>query len=637
MFFLGVFLMTAVRKEFLARTLALGLFMAVAGLTYAASTGNRAVSGPGGMQCRTVGSSSIRFTNVLLLDNPFPTVDEYDLGDACFGSTITRYVTASGGLRPYGFSAVQINLTSNGGLLGLNSTLTFSPSGLLVGSVASAGTTLNNSVLDFQVTVKDSTGLTSQAQTLAGNFHINMLTCGGDMFRFAVDSISSAVLGLNYVAKLDTLGGIGTITYNVIPNTLMVNGVPKGVNGALESIGLSFSSNGTVYGRPLEVGLISFTARAVDSVNNIALDRSNTVTDQVITFNVEDNTVVSTDYSTLSCSISGDLGKLNNDSLKFSGNVNLRGVAINAINGGRFLLRVGGVSFEGRFNQKGQVVNQQGGPLIFADGSQMNVTVNPRTGQLKGSVKKATLGKGLDGVNIVNSSTKRFAVGVIISNTIVASDVLEFASRRAGDKFRLDYSLGKLGTPLAGAFHILSVKGTDKTTVSGTNGDAWAVKFLAIPRFGIDANAGVDAISAIGVRIGTRFSQRISSSLLTSTSNGNTTLKSSNIGGEVVAKFVFNARNFIGFIQTNPLSEFQTGLAQARLVAQDVDLSKANFNFGFDIDRSTNNADFSGDIAKNIIAVAPSDKIRGTVPGKGGGGIWVDQANLAHDGVQATP
>lgn len=600
--------MSTLNREHLVRASALGLVVAMMGFCYATSTGR----GLGGSEdsgnatvsvgARGVGTTPLRFTNAF---DPTPP-PAYDLGDACYGSVITRYLTAAGGVRPYSF--IQTGLEP--AIIGAQSSLTLFQSGYLVGSLVPG----NPSPLYFQSTVSDSMGTTPNSVT--GLFKLNLFVIGPTVFRFGTDRVNNGVVGQHYATKVDTLGGIKTVTYSVVPNSLTLNGASKGPNAGLEAIGLSLASDGTISGRPLEPGLVSFTARAIDSENRVASPKSGAAGEnQEITFSIEENTTASTDFTTLACRAKSDLGKVGKDSISFSGIMNLSGNAFTALNGSRFEFRLGGASFVGFVNFKGKVVNQRGGPVVYADGSRMNAAVDPRNGKVRGTVSKVTLGKLLDGQNVSNRSTRRYAVQLNIAKAVVASDMLEFSTRKSGDKFTVDYKLGKLGQSLGGVFQVLSVKGSDKLTVSGRPGVAWATKFLAVPRFGVNANAGLDAVSSLRVRIGNQFSDLIQSKYLTSTRKGGIQLANRGRVGEVVDKFAYNPAKFTGSLVTQPLSSTATGIVQAGLSSSPV----VNFTLGLDVQRTGTNPSFSGEAAKHV---APGQKSNRRFNN------WVDKVNL---------
>jgi len=591
------------------------MVMAVACFCYA-TAGNRGLDGSvPAAENRIVGSSTLHFTNAVIVDTPNVGANIFDLGDACYGSQVTRYLSAGGGLRPYFFTELNKTMINQ---LAANSSLMLGISGCMMGSVTGINTP--NLPLLFAAQVNDSAGTTPFAAT--GQFQLTLMICPPNEFRFGMDRINNGVLGLSYISKLEVLGGNKTVTFSVVANTLTVDGAPKGTSG-LEAIGLSLASDGTIMGRPLQAGKVTFVARAVDSIKRVAADRRNQVPNQLITFFIEANPVTSTDFTTTKCRIKGDVGLLNKDTVTFAGYVNLSGTTIAGLNGSPFIFQVGGASFEGRFNAKGQVVNQRGGPLVFEDGSKMTVNVNARSGQLSGQITKASLSKKLDAINLANRSTKRFSLGMNICGLpgtigVSASDVLEFTTKRTGDVYQADYQLGKLGQSLGGAFQIISVKGTDKRTIAGNNGVAWDVKFLAIPRYGIDSNAGLDALSSVGIRIGSRFNQRFTAAKgeLVSTTRGDVTLKNKKLFGETVSKFQLSSRTFRGHITTQPLSFFATAIRPAGEVGA---ITAANFTLGVDLDRNGSNADFNGEAAKRITGGQKSD---------GKFNNWVDQVNL---------
>jgi hypothetical protein len=170
---------------------------------------------------------------------------------------------------------------------------------------------------------------------------------------------------------------------------------------------------------------------------------------------------------------------------------------------------------------------------------------------------------------------------------------------------------------MGGAFQLLNVKGTDRPTIAGEVGDQWAVKFLAVPRFGIDASPAFDAINSIGVRIGLRYENRINGLLLTSSGGGKIQYKAQKTGAPVVTSFQLDSRKFLGSLVTNSLSASSTGIPQASVN----NVNSVNFTLGLDIDRTGNNADFSGENSKLLF-----NKARGAagIPGT----QWVDQTNL---------
>jgi len=586
-----------VSKRDLVHALAVALVLAVGGFCYATGTSGRGSGGAAGrgMEAggRIVGSTPLRFTNPIFQENLPPASNIYDLGDALFGGMVTRYITVTGGVRPYSYASLGLDPS----VLAFNSSLTLEPSGYLIGSVTQGTVT----PLQFLVSATDSFGGTPNS--LPAGFHLNLVTVAPTVFRFAVDRVNNGVIGKSHAAKLETIQGQG-VQFSVLPNTLTLNGLTKGSIGELESLGLTLGLDGTIFGRPLETGQVSFQAQARDSQNRVAKDRTNTNPNQTITFNVEDNQIASTDFTTLDCHIKGDVGQFGKDSITFNGMVNLSSVQFYSLQGTKFVLHVGRASFPGYLNFKGQVVNQHGGPVVYADHSSLKATVNSRTGQVKGSVKGASLyGNGWKELaDVQDRSVKRAGIMFNAAHFLFGSDMLEFATRRNGDKFSLDYKMGSLGTPLGGAFQVVSVKGANKKTIAGLPGVAWTTKFIAIPRYGVDANAGLDAIDILRVRMGTAFVQEIAGKYFSSSASGNTQLKTPfKIKGPFVSKLSFSSRKFTGALQTQPLSQFDTGLPQA------VTATTSNFTLGLDVLRTGGNTNYYSEVGK-FITTYPKQK-----------------------------
>src|SRR5208283_2664948 len=105
-------------------------------------------------------------------------------------------------------------------------------------------------------------------------FNINLYASTYSLFRFAVDNINNGVLGMNYIAKLETLGGRDPVVFSVLPGTATLNGAAVAPVNSLEALGLSLTTAGTLYGRPLQVGQITFMAQAEDKFKRIAVSRT---------------------------------------------------------------------------------------------------------------------------------------------------------------------------------------------------------------------------------------------------------------------------------------------------------------------------------------------------------------------------
>ncbi|MGD0089319.1 MAG: hypothetical protein ABSE73_05305 [Planctomycetota bacterium] len=583
--------MSGLSLRYLVRMLALALVLAVGCFCYATSTSVRSRGLASGSDSpaagRLLGSSPLRYTNPVYQQFPYPQPTTYDLGDAAFGSTIVRYITVTGGVRPYNFVAVDLSSPN----LGFNSSLTLHPSGYLIGSITNS----TPPPLNFQVAVSDSRG--QEPNNLTDVFRLNLVALPAGAFQFAVDRLNNGVVGKSHAAKLETLNGNG-VQFSTLPGTLALNGVITGTTGQLETFGLTLAADGTIYGRPLVDGKVSVTARAKDQHNNIARDRTGQISDQVVTFNVETNQTASTDYTTLKCHIQADIGQFSKDSISFSGVINLSGTQWLTLVGTPFELHVGRAKFSGFLNYHGIVVNAHGGPAVYADGSALHATVNPHTGIVQGTVKRASLYHNgwTDLASVQDRSTARAGIMLNCAHFILGSDMLDFATRRTGNKIALDYKLGSIGQPLGGAFQVVSVLGVNRKTVAGLDGVAWTAKFIIIPRFGVDPNAGLDDLSVFRVRIGTNFDQSIAGHYFTSTRSGDTQLMKNNYLGEYVSKATFSPTKFTGTIQTQSLSTYTTGLPQATAQAN------SNFTLALDVQRGGTSTNFYGEVGRAILA-----------------------------------
>ncbi len=545
---------------------------------------------------RAVGSTTIRLLAPVYAPNP----TDFDLGDALFGTVITRYVTATGGLRPYNFSAPTL-----AGLLGAASTLNITTAGCVMGSASFATV---QTKLTFNVAVTGSTETdvnNTPVPTANPVFHLTLFPTGAQLFRFAHDHLNNGVLGQAYIAKVDTIGGKGTVKYSIVPGTVTLNGAQVGTGNSLEDkLGLSMSIDGTVYGRPLQTGLVTFTAQATDSIKRIAKDRTNSVPNQVFAFNIEDTRITSTDATILSLTVKGDTSKLNADSLKFQTFMNLSGTNTTNLKNQQFAFIFGGNTYVGFMDDSGVVGTQLGAPLVFPDGTVLKAKVDSVNGTITGSLTRANLTQGLDAVNIVNRTTKRVAVNVQIRNMIVASDTIDLETKHVGTKWSLQYNIGRIGQLLGGTFQIYDVRGSDAFDIAGNEGDAWITKFLIAPRTGIDDTAGFTDLNNITVRIGKNFSQTILAANLKTGASGSLNLATAGQGA-ALKSLQINPRKFTGMLTTNPLSINTTGLPQST----DTLLGKTNFfNLAVDVNRNVGSASFNGEDAKAILKVPVSKK-----------------------------
>lgn len=532
-----------------SRVIAMGLVFAAAGFCVAVSNTEPA-SGPQA-GTRAVGSYlPLRITNPLL--SGFN--NEYDLGDACFGSTITRYVAAEGGLRPYRFTSFGSQSLANV-TEGFRTTLQFGLSGVLAGSLPTlvsgfpAKTATGAPGFRFFVQVQDAQG--TNGATASGFFNLFLVDCV-DIFKFAMDQIPSARLAASYLTKVEVLGGNGATTFSLVSVT------GPGVTSA-KDLGIYVASDGTIMGRPLKLGTFSLTVRCVDAGQKIANSRDNSRPDQVFALVVGDNPVTTSDSTTLQCSVRGDLTGGARDTLRYKGLVNILGQDDFQLLNSEFSFRLAGVGFSGRLDTKGRF------SAILRDRSKVSVKINASKGTADVSISNGAFTTGL-GFNTTPPTLgiTRLPLQITIGDAIASSEVLDFDTDVNGSRYGLNYRLGRQGANPAGGFQIYSVRGKDLPTFSGLPGDAWRSGFLAMPRVGVTNASGLkqgfDGVNAATVRIGANFIQNLTSATLHTSSSS---IRFSGTIADGVKRFSLNTKSFAGKLQTNVISSKTTNILPA--------------------------------------------------------------------------
>jgi len=566
-----------------SRAIALGLVFAAAGFCFAVSTSGPE-AGPS-VGTRAVGSSvPLHFTNPLLAGF----TNEYDLGDACFGSVVTRYVTAEGGLRPYRFTSFGsqslINVTE-----GFRTDLTFGLSGVLAGSMPplavnfSAKTANGTPGFRFFVQVQDAKGTNSE--TASGYFNIFLVDCT-NVFKFAMDQIPSAALASSYLTKVDVVGGNGAMTFSLVS----ISG--PGVSTA-KDLGIFVAADGSILGRPLKVGTFALTVRCVDGGKKIATSRDGSQQDQVFQLVVADNPVSSSDNSTLQCSVRGDLAGGARDSLRYKSLVNVLGQDDFKLLNSEISFRLAGVGFSGRLDGKGKF------SAVLRDQSKVKVVVNASKGTADITISGGFFAAALGFVTTPPvAGITRLPVQLTIGDAVASSEVLDFDTDVIGSRYALNYRLGRTGSNAAGGFQIVSVRGKDQSTFSGQPGDAWRAGFLAMPRAGVADSGGAgqtfSGVTAAAVRIGQNFVQNATNLHVSSQS-----IRFSGTVADGVKRFAINTRSFVGKLQTNVISSKSTGILPA------IQAPKAGnmfFPLGVDLVRSSG-ANFDGEHARRIFGL----------------------------------
>lgn len=587
------------------KTLGLALVLAVLGFSYALATRSdreeaapRSVS-PRAGHPRSVGQD-LKFTNAFIgsnVDPAYPTgggaspsdPQGFDLGDGVLGQPVTRYLTAAGGFLPYTFET-----KANFDFIGPQDTppvpkLVLHGNGKILDTFGSA----INGAARFNATVTDFLGTQR-----TGTFRLNLFA-PPTKFRFAQDKLPVAQLGNSYFANIETLSAPGTVLYVVfgpITGVTRLDGKPI---TQLGDIGLWLAADGVLYGRPSFAAVanstasqtITFTVRAVTASGAIAFSRNGLVQDQKFSLEVEPNTQANSEVLATQCSIRANVPHTNTnpfdidtDSLTYSGVFDPKGMTTSSLAGSPFSLRVNFNTYAGTFDANGKV------DVAFPGKNKgLKVSVNPTAGLI--NIKLT--GAGIPYLPPNNQSSGKLTVPAVFCMEFKhyrTCDALFMAGRVANGRIAVNYALthasdtsGPMGAnttvdrSFAGGFQILSVTGADAKKFDGTkgdpgiDGDKWFVRFIGVPRYGIDSgaktalpvrdksegNKQTGSVNAT-MRIGDDFTQDVTAKIISDRLRFKAKLSDDGI-----YDLAIDGTHFFHTLQTNVLVEDDTIIPQA--------------------------------------------------------------------------
>jgi hypothetical protein len=463
----------------------------------------------------------------------------YDMGDVQVGAPFTRFVSAQGGFLPYTYEiAPLLGSAANVGGPGIPPII---PALDRTGKLSGLITEFTGSSLRYYISVTDFIGTSP-----SGLFKFNLIPTG-QAHRFAVSQLPAADLAHNYFTNFETIGGQGAVSFSVTAGSIRAagNAVEK-----LETLGLALSSDGTLYGRPLVQGDISFTLRGLDGAGVPALNRQGSAVDSTFLVQVANNTAASSELAGFSCQINGSLSKLGADTFSYSGLLDTKGDTAAVLAGSPFVVRVNGAKFSGTFDDKGKVqASIEGGGLLKA-------SYSPQSGSLQIKLSGVDLTTPLGAASFTTRTTQNVVL-LVEAGALRASEVLTAKVRVGGSRYQLDYALGKRGASSAGAFQIISVGGSDNKAGDGTR---WKARFIAVPR-GIDGATAADAISnggSVTMRLGFDFQQTVDVALKSVRLEFKATDKDPGI-----FRLLLDPERFIHRLETNVLTETDTGISPA--------------------------------------------------------------------------
>lgn len=434
-------------KKYL-RAFALGTLGALIGFSAALATSQSGSDSDGkaSVIARTVGTG-LKFSNPLLLpgqDAEFPTggltasdPNGFDLGDACYGSSIVRYLTALNGVQPYTFTSATIGTSS----------LNLGTAGRVFGVIpATAG-----SFVKFDATVTDAAKVAR-----IGRFRIGAFPYSSAVFRFAHDRLSEAKVGMDYITNIEVLGGDATTKFSIVTGTLVFNGVPI---TDIESLGLRLFDDGTIAGRPLQSGTLTFTARAQKSNGSVANNRANTTPDQALVINITALDTVETVLGTFATTVTGNVFRPGRDVFSYTAFINTNGLRTFDFAGTTFTLRLGGKTFTTTLDSFGQ--------SRFGD---VRVALASRTGILRVSLRNQNF-SSLFG-SLPDQSKKIVVVQIQLGEKFLGTEPVNYAVVNRNGRFRMIYGLNR-SRQVGGLFQIVATRARD--SFSGT---AFQTKFL---------------------------------------------------------------------------------------------------------------------------------------------------------------
>ena len=499
------------------RAVLLATFMAALCFSWALATPQkepalRAAASPRGA------ATQLRFSNPFLLSgtdplfpkggNVAPDPAGFDLGDAYFGSQIVRFINALGGFQPYMF----IGSSSTPGL-NVDST------GLVTGAVPVGGP----APATFTAQVYDAAG-----SMRTGYFRLGTMAPGAGGFRFAMDRAPDAQVGVDYITALDTVGSDPVTTFfSVVSGSAQLNGaaIPS-----LEYAGLTLSDDGTLAGRPLSSGTLSFTARA-SSGSAVARNRAGTGQDQPLTIQIASLSAVQSVMGTTSATIRGDNLKPGKGSLGLRALLNLDGYTLRDFANGYFGLRFGGAVFATRLNNSGQ-----------ARSGNLRVSLDAIRGILNVQLRNTDLAAVFNPAALADRGAQTVVFELEIGSTFRGAEPVEFDVRSSGAAFKMQYKLGNQ-RQLGGLFQIYKVKAAE-----AGGGTAYKTNFLASHvkgRSDVTFGHGLEAT----VYIGTGFFETVP-----------LRRGSGRFAAPGLRSLKIDARHKTGLLVTHPLTQNETGI-----------------------------------------------------------------------------
>ena len=431
---------------------------------------------------RTIGSG-LRFSNPPLLpgqDSQFPNggltntdPQGFDLGDACFGSQIVRYLTAVGGVEPFSFSA--LNSTAFVGL-------SVSSNGIASGTIPA---TLGTSVAKFSARVDDSAGAFR-----TGIFRLTAFNSAATPFRFAQDRVSDGRVGQDYATNLQVLNGDPAKTiFSVVAGSVKLDGAAA---PDLGSLGINLFNDGTLAGRPVKSGTITFTARATFNGVNNARNRADTSPDQPLSLLVETPKTMQSVLAAISSTLTLNASRPGHDALSLTAYTNSNGRFVSDYANLPFTLRIGAQTFTVTLDKFGQ--SRKGNLKVFTSAPGGGITI---------SMRNQNFSALFSGITLADKSTRIVPVEIEIGGVYLGTEALEYSVKNRNGHAQLKYMLNR-NRQVGGLFQLIGVDAANLS--SGTV--AYRMTLVAAPA-AIAQGGPLTGATQATVSIGPGFTEQL--------------------------------------------------------------------------------------------------------------------------------
>jgi len=547
-----------VKRQPLLAALALGLLCATLGFSYSLATvptgsGTLVESRDRQLSAGTREGRLLRFSDPFILagsDANFPSggdvsadPDGFELGDVANTVSFERAISTLGGVRPTSITSVNLANSAGGGIF-------LDQSGVLFGKATLAGS------FAFNATVRDARG-----SERTGFFRMNSLTPAAGDFRFGMNRLANAQVGQDYVTKIEAISPEGGFPfYSVVPGSVSLNGTPR---NDIEFNGFTLFDDGTLAGRPIISGTMTFTARArKNSIN--AKNRAGTAEDQTFTLTIEPESAMQSQIATTQMTLKGDYFNPTRGTISYKAQLQTGDRALGDFSGKLFIFRIAGTVFSTTLDSSGQ--------SRFGD---VRVKLSASKGEIQVTVRNVDTAILFPQGTVATRGGKTVVVQIDLGDRFRYVEALETAATSNRNRFQLSYKLGKQ-VVLGGLYQITRIQAAEFF-----EGTAYKVYFI---QSGILSNPLQQTGNGdVNVFFGGTFSQKVP------LFSGKARIPPDGVRSVLIAN-----KTRRGKLETYPLTQAETGVPKP----SNSDGAPQTFYMGLDINTPT--IFLSGDSVQTI-------------------------------------